>query len=213
MASSRATSAFTADGVAYALSSSDELDLALCDGTLGWTGKLNSTDLTPPKRGLAGNEFRRRLLQGLRGCGSADVLSVQPVAASSDVELLWTAITEDATLGVKIRLRQTVRLRADPGSRPGEGLRALLSELVRDCEALQRTRASLDREGEHLLSSSSFELRVDLVDLRLGESGGGCGGGLQHFLRPVGQLTSQSLHCLPTWSTINDIDRTHKLDR
>ena len=82
--------------------------------------------------------FRDRLLAGLQGVATSDTLSVSPStvplgnsASSNHVQLQWMATTKDADLGIEIRLKQLVVLRATLV--PGEGLRDLLRGLVDEC--------------------------------------------------------------------------------
>ena len=155
---------FVDGGVAYVLSSSlstsangdddRDLQLSLCDGTSAWTGVLLAASLKLSKHqgSLSLADFRCRLLDMLRGGarGPRDGLNVQQVPASNDVQLKCIVQMRDEQLDIFFKLEQLVRLRADPASRPGEGLRTMLDEFVNACEALQRECAQHEEDGTQL---------------------------------------------------------------
>lgn len=119
--------------------------------------------------------FRARLLAGLQGTAADDALSVNPITmplgngtGSNHVQLQWTATTVDTDLGIKIRLKQQVALRATLVS--GEGLRALLKGLVDECNALERECEACDDEALHLHRELD-ELDSATINARLSSAG------------------------------------------
>jgi hypothetical protein len=132
--------AFTHATTAYYLSvtevSGGSLQLALCNGESAWSGTLYAEQLTPPKRGVVSTDvFRDRLVCGLSGEQQRDELAVVRREGAA-VELRWAATMPDVDLGIDMRLQQVIPLKGD--LLPGEGLRALLGEVVRECDGLQR---------------------------------------------------------------------------
>ena len=128
------------------------LQLRLCDGVSTWAGQLPPAKLTPPTRGaVSPAEFRNRLIAGLRGDDDSfkSTLSVEEASGSNGgVRLHWEATVRDEEFGIDLRLKQDVDLAAD--LLPGDGLRALLAELVDETSALQSDIAARGAEAATL---------------------------------------------------------------
>ena len=128
------------------------LQLRLCDGVSTWAGQLPPAKLTPPTRGaVSPAEFRKRLIAGLRGEDDSfkSTLSVEEASGSNGgVRLHWEATVRDEEFGIDLRLKQDVDLAAD--LLPGDGLRALLAELVDETSALQSDIAARGAEAATL---------------------------------------------------------------
>ena len=128
------------------------LQLRLCDGVSTWAGQLPPAKLTPPTRGaVSPAEFRNRLIAGLRGEDDSfkSTLSVEEASGSNGgVRLHWEATVRDEEFGIDLRLKQDVDLAAD--LLPGDGLRALLAELVDETSALQSDIAARGAEAATL---------------------------------------------------------------
>ena len=128
------------------------LQLRLCDGVSTWAGQLPPAKLTPPTRGaVSPAEFRKRLIAGLRGDDDSfkSTLSVEEASGSNGgVRLHWEATVRDEEFGIDLRLKQDVDLAAD--LLPGDGLRALLAELVDETSALQSDIAARGAEAATL---------------------------------------------------------------
>ena len=157
---------FRHESVDYVLSTGesdgDVLTLRMCDGTSTWTARLPPEGMTPPKT-IARDLFRARLLAGLRGEGAdaCGALEAAPGAAGA-IRLLWSLDFPDEELGLHFRLRQEVELA--PDILPGEGLRALLEELVTEVDRLQRDVDDHERESVALREQMR---ELDRVDARL----------------------------------------------
>ena len=136
--------------------------LSLCDGTCVWKGRLPPDRLTPPKM-FPDADFRARLLAGLHGEGGSELgaISVNAGTASS-VRLRWSATMRDAELGIDIQLQQEVDLEAE--LLPGEALRSLLGELVREVAGLQR---EAEEQGRNAAQLAEEMRELDAVGERL----------------------------------------------
>lgn len=146
---------FTSAGVEHFLLTKvagGSLELVLCDGERTWRHDVGVDQLT--RRGTADEEFRGRLLRGLRrepplGKAGAGEIQVEAVGFMGedhirvDRRLTWTATRKQD--GIDRKMDRVFELQAEPVDEPGRGLRKLLSRCARECEALNR---SCERHAE-----------------------------------------------------------------
>ena len=150
------------DGSQQRLPQPAALLLNLCDGTSVWKGRLPPDRLTRPKM-VTDAHFRARLLAGLRGDGGSELDSISVNACTdSSVRLRWSATMRDAELGIDILMQQEVDLDAE--LLPGEALRSLLGELVREEAGLQR---EAEEQGRNAAQLADEMRELDAVGERL----------------------------------------------